>query len=485
MKSKLFNVLMLSRVAFLTAVFLTASFSVMGQAPQKTFLTRNDYKLWHTIENPKISAKGNWVSFSLKYKSGNDTLIVKNLETHKVILLPKATNGTFFNEEQFLYLKTDTLGIVQLGSGKITQHHNITQFRILEKQGILATLEKSGSSYKFVLRSLKGMNTQLEVIKVSNWLFSPNNNAVALLVNDGNTAYVKVLELFGKATVKTIAQTTNTNFESLIWQIDSKRLGFRTVDSGETIAINVYDRSLVKNHSLYINKLPQKQKFTNHSIYLDALSGYVFIGTAIARAQPSTDEVQIWNTNDLQLYPQKAKIGSRPIQTVFRWLPLNDELINAMPDGFSRIILNATGQYALLFDNSKDRSFSSRDASEDVYVHKIGTDKTTLVLRQFSGNPNSITASPGGKYFSFYLDDNWQTIECTTGKIKNITNNLKHDLTDNEASYSGSGIPYDRALWTEEDKSLLVTDAFDIFDISIADHTYKRLTHGRENGIKF
>lgn len=485
MKNGLINLEVLLRIAFLTVIILTATCHVRGQASKKTFLTRNDYKLWHTIENPKISAKGNWVSFTLKYKSGNDTLVVKNVEFDKMIHLPKATNGSFFNEQQFLYLKNDILGIMQLSTGRITEHSNIIQFRILEKQGTLATLEKAQSGYKFVLRSLNGMHTLLEVLNVNNWLFSPDNDSVALLVIDGNITSVSVLELFGKISAKTIAKTDNSNFESFIWQIDGKRLGFRTIQNGGITAVNIYDRSLDKNYTLTTTELPKEHKFISHNIYMDALSGYVFIGTAIARSQPKEGDVQIWNTNDLQLYPQIAKIGARPIQTVFRWLPLTNELANAMPDGFSRTIINATGQYALLFDNSRDRSYSSRDASEDVYLHKIGTNQTKLILRQFPGSPSSIIASPGGKYFTFYFDGNWQVIECATGKIKNVTSNLKLNLTDDESSYSGARVPYDRALWTKDDKSILVTDDFDIFDINIVDHTCNRLTNGRENDIKF
>ncbi|WP_119790835.1 alpha/beta hydrolase family protein [Flavobacterium anhuiense] len=485
MKNMLIDLTASVRIFFLTAVLLTATCHVQSQVSKKAFLTRNDYRFWHTIENPKISAKGNWISFALKYKSGNDTLVVKNIELDRIVYLAKATNGSFFNEQQFLFLKNDTLGIMQLSRGKITRYPNITQFRILEKQGMLATLEKSENGYKFVLRSLSQMRVKHEVVNVSNWLFSPDNDSVALFLVQGNTTSVKVLELFGKINAKTIAQTSDSNFEDFIWQIDGKRLGFRTVQNGEITALNIYDTSVEKNYTLHTNELPQHHKFNKHTIYMDALSGYVFIGASIARSQPIEGDVQIWNTNDLQLYPQIAKIGVRPIQTVFRWLPLTHGLVKAIPDGFSRFILNATGQYALLFDNSKDRSYSSRDASEDIYLHKIGTNQTTLILRQFPGSPNRTIASPGGRYFTFYFDGNWQSVECATGKIINMTKNLTNTLSDNEASYSGARIPYDRAIWTKEDKSLMVTDAFDIFDINIADQNYRRLTHGRENGIKF
>nr|WP_198999678.1 prolyl oligopeptidase family serine peptidase [Flavobacterium sp. ASV13] len=485
MKNQLMNFIMLLQNVFCMATLFLVAFPAMGQVNQKAFLTRDDYKMWHKIENPKISTKGNWASFMITYESGMDTLTVMNMRTNNKMFFPKASNGSFFEEEKFLYLDGETLGIVELNTGKINKQLGISQFRILEKQGYLALLEKSKDSYKLILRSLKGMHSLLEVDNVNNWLFNPANDMLALQINEGQTSAIKIVELFEKVTDRTIARTERTKFDNLIWQTDGKRLGFRTMDNETTAAIHVYNCLLGTTDSLTSEQLPQPQQFSNHSIYLEKASQYVFIGTAISRQQPDPNDVQIWNTADSQLFPQIAKIGVRPKQTVLRWSPSDGKLVNVMPNGFSRVLLNASGEYALLFDNSKDRSFSTREPAEDVYLHKIGTSQTTLMLCQFPGNPNRITASPEGRFFTFFNDGDWQVIECATGKVKNLTKGLQHTLIDEEGSYSGPKFSYDRALWTKGDKSLLVADAFDIYEITFNDGKSKRLTHGREYNIRF
>jgi len=76
-------------------LLLAPAHVVFGQGKQMKQLTSEDYPLWSRLTAENISDSGKWVSYSLSYQSGNDTLFVKNNKEHSIYPFPGCHTGTF------------------------------------------------------------------------------------------------------------------------------------------------------------------------------------------------------------------------------------------------------------------------------------------------------------------------------------------------------------------------------------------------------
>ena len=101
------------------------------------------------------------------------------------------------------------------------------------------------------------------------------------------------------------------------------------------------------------------------------------------------------------------------------------------------------------------------------------------------GNSNYARFSPKGKYAYGYneYDSTWYTYNIETSKYTELTKgkifyNELSDYPDYPRSYGSAG-------WTEDDKSILIYDRYDIWEFSPDGSKSKRITKGREDKNTF
>ena len=86
------------KIIWISFILFLMTCLVNGQVKKTRPLTQKDYHLWSTLTPVSISDHGKWVSYTLSYESGLDTLFVKNTATAKTIALPKGHNGKFVRD---------------------------------------------------------------------------------------------------------------------------------------------------------------------------------------------------------------------------------------------------------------------------------------------------------------------------------------------------------------------------------------------------
>jgi dipeptidyl aminopeptidase/acylaminoacyl peptidase len=114
----------------------------------------------------------------------------------------------------------------------------------------------------------------------------------------------------------------------------------------------------------------------------------------------------------------------------------------------------------------------------DIYVVDLKTGARRKILEHFGSNA---TMSPGGKYLLFYDEEkqNWFTHDIASGVRVNLTERLPvkfydegHDTPDLPSGLGTAG-------WTDGDKSVLLYDQYDIWEIR-PDGTNARMITGGE-----
>src|SRR5262249_36440357 len=105
------------------------------------------------------------------------------------------------------------------------------------------------------------------------------------------------------------------------------------------------------------------------------------------------------------------------------------------------------------------------------------------MLRKQQGFPSF---SPNGKYALFYDSKDWNTFSIPDGKVTNLTKNLGVPFGVEEYDSPSTPPPYGVAGWTKDDKSVLLYDRYDIWEIASDGSRARNLTEtGRRDRVQF
>jgi hypothetical protein len=207
--------------------------------------------------------------------------------------------------------------------------------------------------------------------------------------------------------------------------------------------------------------------------------GFTRSGSAItlAIAPPPIDSVpadsligkavyDLWNYKDQTLQPAQklsaARDRNRSFQAVY--FPATKRLVQLADDSIPNVNLSEDGKVAVA--NSREHYMIESmwgDGGTDVYVIDAMSGAKKLIREKISGNAQ---LSPDAKYVAFFDKGHWYTYNTATGKTMDISGAMKSVHLENENTDTPSIPPaWGIAGWTKGDKSMLVYDHFDIWEL--------------------
>jgi dipeptidyl aminopeptidase/acylaminoacyl peptidase len=120
---------------------------------------------------------------------------------------------------------------------------------------------------------------------------------------------------------------------------------------------------------------------------------------------------------------------------------------------------------------------------EDLFVIDLQTGQRKMAvphLRYFSG------PSPDGNHILYYMDGDYHVFTFATGQNRNITQGLPVSFVDSEDDHNNVKPPINAVGWASDSKNVLLSDAWDIWKVSIEGGGGVNLTvNGRKDAIRY
>ena len=222
----------------------------------------------------------------------------------------------------------------------------------------------------------------------------------------------------------------------------------------------------------------------------------LFFGVAPREAKVTPDrrapgelppaKVQVWHWKDVrEFHQQEVNAGQdRSRTTLVAWHIGEPSVVRLSADPLETVQLSANGAAALATDEGPyAREYMSGRQYRDVYSVDVTSGKRTKILtRSLYG----ATLSPSGRYAAYQQDGQWNVIDLKSGTRTNLTGKLKVGFVNAEDDHP---VPERRAYgltgFTTGEKSVLVNDRFDIWQIPIDGSPATRLTKGREDSTVY
>ncbi|MCV2484343.1 prolyl oligopeptidase family serine peptidase [Flavobacterium sp. SH_e] len=479
---------------FLLFILPLVACPLWGQAMQKKHLSPADYSRWGEVHLDKISSDEKWAAYRMAYENGADTLFIQNIKTGQRHFFTDAEKTLFTQSNFFICSTGSDLTILDLETLKTETVSGIQKYAYDKQTDQLIILLDSPEE-KGMLHIRSPKKAEGTAFKnVSQFALSPNGAMLAFTVLSSSEASAAVLSLLQPKKAKWISAKNAERLAGLIWEKEGRALAFLKESADQKIkALGLY---IPAEDRMYELEPDSCTDFPNHSsIFYDAFSPIV-ISSDLKRVffsiqneaetaeNISKSDVQIWNANDKWVYSQHKTFESfDKMPKIAVWNPAGNHVHQITTNELPLLMLTDDMKYAVLSDPSRHQpQFEAQDV-RDFYVMDLTTFEKKMLLEKHVYLPWALNPSSSGKYFAYFRDNSWWVYEFATGIHKNVSEKIGVKFSGKvqelvpESTYGNPG-------WSLDDREILLYDQFDIWAVSPSGSTSRRLTKGRELGIK-
>ncbi len=177
----------------------------------------------------------------------------------------------------------------------------------------------------------------------------------------------------------------------------------------------------------------------------------------------------LWHWQDARIQPQQRIEAGRDRNRTYlaAYTPATKKWARLTDDSLTTATLADNGKIAMGI-STIDYAIESTwgEGANDVYLIDPQTGARTVVIKKLDGRP---TLSPASKYLTWFDAGVWYSYNVATKEKVNLTEKIKGIKFENEEFDSPDAVPaYGTGGWTKDDKSILLYDRYDVWEVDPA-----------------
>ncbi len=423
-----------------------------------------------------------------KEKFPKDSLLIKDLKSGSERVFSLVNEYTIpADGGEYVVVKFDKSAIA-----KDTLNNKSEKKEAKEKKGDKKSKKKSDKSFKSkgvpLMIYTPATNDSLGHDKVLHYSVSKSGKGVYLTKSVGDTAEVSVVLSINpeKSSVDTLFKQQGS-IAKLVADYEGKQCAF--LFSGDTAKTKIYRlyywNKKMDSPALVVDtihsSLPEEWSVRNKgSFYFSKRGEKLYFGAGIRPAPEPKDtltedektHVDVWSWHDKTIQPMQKKRLSKEKDRAYLCVYniKEDRVVQLESKEIPRVSTQQKGDLniALGFDDSQYKRASSWNGKwcNDIYKVDVKTGAKKLLKKQQCG---TISLSFNGEWFAYYepADSNYYVVDVEKGTTKNLTKDLDVMFCDELNDIPSAPNSYGIMGWSRDEKSLLVYDRFDIWQLDI------------------
>ncbi|GEM53572.1 hypothetical protein EB1_33620 [Empedobacter brevis NBRC 14943 = ATCC 43319] len=471
----------ISKIIFLILLgFVLSTYNVFSQEINKKKYTHDLDSIWSTnttINN--ISTNGNWIETSESFLGKNIIRLIHS-STYKTIERKNTKKSLFSNNEHFAILLSESkLEIIDLRNSKsfLVLNKPIRKVEFDSTNQQLAYLSADDVLTLFDTRSEKFVTKH----NVSNFSWSPASSTLTTLSKDGKTVgfYSSKLEAIDQLSSDTGTYIFNDRSPLNNWSKNGQYFSFLEKENAKRKIV----RYAFQTKRVNILNLKDWLKINPSHYFMDesvrVLTNGQFIEFQLNEkiTEDSLKGIEKWSTNDTWIYPKEQLMKQKDGYKRFIWTV--NEYDSVTERKGSQFALNSNIHFALTFDRKQYEPQYRYFEIADVYLNDYQSKKSYKIIDSLYTNPNFISVSPNGEYIAYFKTKHWNLYDVKKQTHKKLTTVLSQVFYDRTKAETDKP-PFDQPYWSEDEKSILLTSTYDLWQFSIDKNEVKQITFGEQ-----
>ncbi|MBC8179873.1 hypothetical protein H8E88_02005, partial [candidate division KSB1 bacterium] len=195
----------------------------------------------------------------------------------------------------------------------------------------------------------------------------------------------------------------------------------------------------------------------------------------------------LWHWNDPYPQPQQKKMAKKVRDNTWEsvYFIKSKKFVKLADEDLPDVQLSRNGKLVYANNNWPYTKRVAYDGTYvDVYVINPKTGERTLVKKELYGRAS---ISPNAKYLYWFENEDWFIYNIKTKSTKNVTGSLDVHFEREDWDTPNPPRSYGIAGWTDNDKSIIIYDRYDIWEILPDGSKARRITEGfgRKNDLSF
>jgi dipeptidyl aminopeptidase/acylaminoacyl peptidase len=454
---------------------LLSNFLIQAQPSSK--IRPEDYHKWGELKDEEMAPDGKWISYKMDYTIETDTLFLQKVATGERQNFPNATQAVFTSDSNwFLYTVDNFLTVLNLKTNTNKKFKNVKKYAFNKATRTLAILKGDGSSL-LLYKSNRQKTKEIANIKD----FSFNSNGTLAMATD------KGIEILNQANdvAITILKDSESEFSTLTWDASGKNLVFfKTAPNGKTTAVCYYmDTSKLQFLQEEVTEQMKVELQFSKPLSFSPRNDCVFLYTKSSEKPSLSDDklVEVWDAATPFHYPAQKQVENIPYTPKLHlWDLKNNNFKKIIPDSLPFIKLMPDSNYALAYNPTKIGHQHLVFPLVDYYLINLTTTNINLILQSQSTSTGLLSPSPSAPYIGYYNDSGWNIYNFKTSVNNLIFNKAWIDKQEEDEKYKSTS-----PGWTNDGEYMVLYIGLDVWLISPDGSQKKRITNGKETGIKF
>lgn len=514
-----------------------AGASAHTAAQQLPTLAPADYARWESFGVTELSPDGRWLAYTISRVDGDGELRYRAVARDSTHIVEHGSRPAFSSDGRWLAYTIGhstaererreqagrpvrgRVGIVDLASGVATVIDDVADFEF-SNEGSFITLHgyvvpgREGTGRDVIVRDLdRGIGTSFGNIAGTKW---QRDGPLLAMIIHGESRAGNGIRTFDPRTgiIRTLDSDT-AEYAGLSWRKDADDLAVlrlrrdeRYEDPAHSViawrGVNSRDPvRAVLDPALHPSFPDARRIVDQYELRWSTDGSTLFVGLrewrpkadstavdspgSVAETPYETGDsagVDVWRADDIDIVPERKvrAMFDRSRSWVAAWridgnrfLPLADSVV--------RDVTLSDGRYAIGLDPSpyeRERMFGPE------YRDLLAIDVTTGARERIAERVQFQSGiSPTGRYMLYVRDDDYWTYDTRTKQHTNVTAalptsfvNLENDHTIEEKP------PYGNGGWTSGDRSILLYDRYDIWEVLPDGSAATNLTNGAADRLR-
>lgn len=486
-------------VLALSFVFWLVTCPLIGQEKPKKDLSEEDYHLWGHLSFKDVSSDGLWVSYKMVYDGEIDTLFVKNTSNKVSYAFPKAVYGVFGKSNWFAVHSPKGLELLDLNRGNRVVLTDVSSWGFSALDDMLVVLIQSNNCIPYLKIIRPHGETLIEIPYVTEFQMSPDKKRLGYVTHNENKSILGIIALNKFLKNRTVSTANTTGyFHHLVWDKNGLGMAFLNKENREStdnslMFFNISEWKLKTFSPEKAARFPQNSYIsytTNHRLTISDDLKRIFFAIKskeidVEQTDTLCSTVQIWNGNDAWTYKQRERSKNWFDTRVGVWNLSSNHFFPISSDTLPYLMLSGDQKSVISFDpKPKEVHFEFNDPI-DFFITDLKTERTRLFLKNQEHNMSYIIPSPEGTYIVYFKENHWWVYDIQKDAHRKITQSINSHFENELNDNAGKKEPYGIAGWTIDDRSVIVYDRFDLWEINPKTGEGKRLTNGKEREIQF